>query len=230
MSKIKLRFISTPIYINRKEYKVLKPFNDFHNIYVNEITTKVFSIFGNESELKTLANLLYLLKRHKDIIIYLPLRKNPQSTYLKNRFNYSVQHDMVLLHHSVQLNTKDWKWIRNKFDNYNLIEICFEVDLPEWDKEEQLKGYGRVYYKENNDLLDLKSYAETLFIVGSSKPFYFLSYDVDYVSLNGRETFNNQPGFHEHEHIDYLRKPYNSNKGNGFALSVNFYDQELWGV
>ncbi|MEI5908412.1 hypothetical protein WAK64_15280 [Bacillus spongiae] len=226
---MKAKFITTFISYNGKKLQILKPVIKFENTYVIETAPKVFIIFGNEEELKLLANLFNLVSCQKDVLIYLPVKKKSIPTYLKNWSNYVKQRDLVILHHSTQFKTKNWKQLREKIRKSHKV-ISLDLRLPTWDKNQLRKDFERINYKENKEFLDLKIYAETLFMMSSSRIYYLIAYDTEHVSINGKMLFEKYPGFHEHEHLNnYLRDPYLSNKGNGFALTVDFYDKDLWG-
>ncbi|MFO1443869.1 hypothetical protein KDN24_11755 [Bacillus sp. Bva_UNVM-123] len=227
---MKLKFFSTTLSHLDKNIRILKPEVELKHTYVLETAPRVYIIFGTEEELNILAHIIYLANFHKNYLFYLPLRKNVLTPYLKNWSHYVRNHDLVLLHHSVQFQTKQWKTIRNSI-NKSLNETTLEVDLPKTDKVNRLEDFMTFYHNQNKDYLDLKNYAETLFLVGSKKVFYHITIDVKEISDNGKQLYEKHPGWHEHEHLDsYIRFKYLSNKGNGYSLTVDFYDEDLWGA
>jgi CDP-glycerol glycerophosphotransferase (TagB/SpsB family) len=121
---------------------VLIPIPDIEDLYVVSTDTKGAIILGNESSLEKLENILTVAATNKDSIIFIPSRKNELTEYLLNRWsNKDIGNDIVILHHTIQFKTNDWKAIRNlirKSKNENTEEI---IVVKEQEESRSLSKY-----------------------------------------------------------------------------------------
>ncbi|MCM3783513.1 hypothetical protein M3231_11045 [Neobacillus mesonae] len=214
--------------LGKKSYKVITPTEEILGLHVVSAGIRSVVICADEGSLQRLSELLKILTRMKDIIVYLPSKQNPLTEYLMERWSTKgTGNDLVFMHHSLQFNTKDWKQLRSlmKKGSYQTKEV-----IPAAMEQRKTKPI-RYWYREHKDFLDIKERYDTLFLVGSPMIFQHMSEDAISIKKEGRELFERFPGYHEHEHIDdYTRRVYDKKyKHYGWALSLDFYDEELWG-
>lgn len=214
-------WINKIIYLG-KQYKVLIPTIQNKNTYIVESDSKAYMLYANKNDLIKLAGLLVFATQNKDTIIYLPTKQNKFPEYLKNIFEIDNGLDLVIFHHKIQVKHKLWKEIRKRLI-YN-IKQSFKVNefkFNDLDWEE----HRVFYYKENKDFLDVREQFDTVFMVGSSKVFSSISSYCLSVAENGEVLYRFTNGFHEHEHLDTFTR----HKGNFEDMTIDFYDEELWG-
>lgn len=204
-----------------KGYHILIPTVKLDKTYVLKVDREDFILLGNKLDLQSLANIFQISSVLKNSIIYIPTGINTPTTYLLERWGQDNPSDLVILHHLLHFNIKNWKHIRNLIRKRKGETICYRTE------ETKLNRANGVdfYYKENKDILHLKNNYNTLFMEGSSNVFDHIAGDCLYVANNGEELYRQFPGFHEHEHLDmYLR----DKTGMRQNMTIDYYDQELW--
>jgi hypothetical protein len=160
-----------------------------------------------------------LISRDVNKIIYLPTRKNTLTEYLERWFWDSSNNDLVLYHHSLQLDINEWKEIRKKLMKYKDI-VTYEINEDEYIEIPQ-KEYDRFRYRENKDCLHIDRKYETIFFEGSARVFSIMSGELIPLSEEG-PVYYLKYGSHDHAHMDLFlcRKD--------MQLCVDYYDAELW--
>ena len=217
-----IKFWTNKVIYLGKQYKVLIPILQNKDTYIVESNSKTYMLYANKNDLIKLAGLLVLATQNKDTIIYLPTKQNHFTGYLKSIFDIDNGLDLVILHHSIQFKHKFWKEIRKRIyyktkESYKINEFEFK-DL-DW---EEHRGF---YYKENKDFLDVKEQFDTVFMIGSSTVFSSISSYCLSVAENGEDLYKFTNGFHEHEHLDTFTR----HKGNYEDMTIDFYDEVIWG-
>jgi len=222
-----IEFEKTSVNIGKKHYEVLTPKTDLSELYIVKISEQKHVIFGNEECLLKLATVFTFLSMNPSYILYLNIKVNNITEYLRDSWSCDSElYDLVLLHHSVQLKIHEWKQIRdlwrkstkqpiNPIQKYSIKKMNNSLEY---------------FYREHKDFLDIVERFNTLFLIGSSRVFQDISKDAVLISENGRESFFRFPGSHDHEHIDfYARREYTKNyKYDGYFLCIDFYDRDLW--
>lgn len=225
---MKMTFQKHEVNLGSRTFKVLIPVQGVEDLYVVSTDAKGAVILGNECGLEMLENILIVAAANKDSMIFIPSRKNELTEYLLNRWsNKDSGNDIVILHHTIQFKTNDWKAIRNlirKSINENIEEVMVAKD------QEEQRNLSKYWYRDHKDYLDIKEQFETLFLIGSKKVFVNISIDCGEVRDEGRNLYLRHPGYHAHEHIDYYerRKHTKDYKPVGWSLCLDFYDRELW--
>jgi hypothetical protein len=216
------------ITLGNRSYKIFTPDSHLEDFFVLSTDVRGAIILGNEHSLELLANLLLFSAKMKDSIVFIKCKKNKLTEYLLNRWSIKEKgNDLVLVHHSNQLKSNDWKDIRgliNKTKNHN--KEVFDIDFDFGGK----RDLSKYWYREHKDYLDIKEVYETLFLVGSEEVFTNISIDAISIKNEGRDLFKRHPGYHAHEHIDYYeRRQYTKNfQLTGWSLCLDFYDSKLW--
>lgn len=215
------------IFLGQKEYQVIRPDITLSDLYIVQLQDQNHIIFGNENSLPKLASIFEYASNDSQSIIYINSRVNELTEYLRNGWsNNSKPLDLVILHHSIQLKTHEWKRIRDLWKK-TVKQRKSSIIQTNVEEKHRKQEY---YYKENKDVLDIDARFETLFLIGSRTVFNDISKDALSVSENGRELYLRHPGYHDHEHIDYYaRRVYTKNyKYDGHFLCIDYYDRDLW--
>ncbi|MCR8843337.1 hypothetical protein NQ117_06545 [Paenibacillus sp. SC116] len=218
------------ITLGKKIYKVITTAEPVQDMYVLKTNTQGGIILGNETSLHTLENMFLLSSITKDSLVYFNTRSTEVTDYyLLDRWSIEDKgNDLVLLHHSIQFKTNDWKEIRNlirKTKDFKIEQYDFNKNI---DRKSNLAKY---WYREHKDYLDIRENYETLFLIGSQEVFENISNDANSIKNEGRILYLQHPGYHAHEHIDYYeRRQYTKNfQLTGWSLCLDFYDRQLWG-
>lgn len=225
---MQLQFWKYHISLGKKDYSILIPKDEIHDLFVVGFGPKTAIIFGNEKSLGMLSHLTSFLASNKDHIIFVHLKHNALTEYLRERsIVQDHSKDLVLLYHSQQLRIHEWKQIRGLIHKSGAHREEFHTTVH---RTVTKRDRGQFWYREHKDFLDAAEQFETLFLVGSSVVFREISEDALELSLRGKEVYQSYPGSHPHEHIDdYARRVYaKNNKYEGWSLSLDFYDREIW--
>jgi len=224
-----IHFNKYEVKLGNKIYIILIPIFKLTKLYVISTDVRSAIVLGNESNLEYFSKLLLVMSQTKNSILYIPSKENRLTDYLQDRWsNKDSGNDLILLHHSLQFNPKDWKEIRyllskdrNERKEYLVINNDINIE----------RNLSKYWYRENKDFLDIKEKFNTIFLIGSREIFHNISIDAINVKDEGRDLFERFPGYHAHEHIDYYaRRIYDKAfKYYGWSLCLDFYDCELWG-
>ncbi|MBD8497262.1 hypothetical protein [Paenibacillus arenosi] len=215
--------------LGKKIYKVITTAEPIPDLFVLKTNTCGGIILGNETSLNILEKMFLLSSMTKDSLVYFNTRSTELTDYLLERWSIKDKgNDLVLLHHSIQFKTNDWKEIRNlirKEKDFKIEQYDFNDDF---DRKSNL---GKYWYREHKDYLDITENYETLFLIGSQHVFENISSDANSIKHEGRDVYLQYPGYHAHEHIDYYeRRKYTKNfQLTGWSLCLDFYDRQLWG-
>ncbi|MFO7296470.1 MAG: hypothetical protein C0P72_010685, partial [Clostridia bacterium] len=158
----------------------------------------------------------------------LPTRKNPLSHYLK-RQGLEKGLDLVLLHHHLQFPLKDWKRIRSRLKRGKLHSI--DAASVRSDIARSLnplpRDFDRLWHERPHDRLHAEKRFETLFLVGSFRVFrYMIGSFIDLARTGPR--FSDPGRYHDHVHLDSFLKT-DLGAPDYISLTVDYYDQKLWG-
>jgi len=212
---MKLQFYKTETTYQGKVYKILIPAIPLTETYAGFARATPI-IFANKADFMRLAALFTLLTEVKDVIIYLPIRKNHDDYLSETYFDPTNFTDIVICHHSLQLKRGVFKQIKQRLSKGSLIS--FEVNQM---KFADLEFDESFWYKENKDLLDVAIQDDILFLIGSRKVFKHLAC----VCLRFRFV-SYLPPFHDHSHL------YNYLRHGGFSghedMQFCFYDKIWW--
>ncbi|SFJ05904.1 hypothetical protein [Thermoflavimicrobium dichotomicum] len=216
---MKLQFWQEIVMCGGKTYNILTPTFDLAGIYIGEYQRADYMLFANGSQLRKLAALFHLIGTFRQSILYLPLKKNGVTKYIANWFWDSKGNDLLLFHHSIQLNIHIWKQLRNKVSQKG---SCISIEINE---EQYLnlprKEYDSFQFRENKDCLLIKRKFDTIFLIGSRKVFTYMSGCLLPLAKEGAAYFKKYGG-HDHIHMDLFL----CQKSGQFC--IDFYDEKLW--
>ncbi len=199
-------------------YIIIKPLTQFDELYVCEVDAKRYILFGDRSTLEELSYHVMCIRNNPGYVLFIPTKK-PNSEYLSSRWMCMKSYDLVISHHSKQLQHKLWKELR---------KLLFKVDIVSLESVEYGEpDYARYSFKENKDLLIAESRFDTLFLCGSGNVFDILADSASHVAEWGQESFTNYGG-HAHSHLD-LRLPQKIRNSRSVDVTIDFYSKELWG-
>jgi len=211
---MKIQFYKTETTYQGKVYKILTPTTPLTDTYAGFARATPI-IFSNKADFMRLATLFAFLTEVKDVIIYLPTRKNKDDYLTETWFDATAFANIVVCHHSLQLKRGLFKQIKQRLSKRDLVS--FKVDQMKFDN---LEFDERFRHQENKDLLDVAIQNDTLFLIGSSKVFGYLAWEC--LEFRGGVA---EPPNHSHTHLyPYLR--------HGVAVCVDmqfcFYDKIWW--
>ncbi|GED56137.1 hypothetical protein ABER61_06550 [Brevibacillus formosus] len=216
---MKIQFLQKEIWLQNRKYIVLTPTFHAKDIFACEFDKDMFMIFGNQQSLQYLACVLLIGADHRDKIIYVTNMEKDLPIHL-HRFSHTKKNnELVFLHHSLQLNTHQWKELRQKVHKQKGRIRSFEVN-PRKFSDLDYKDYLMFHYKENKDKILMKRDYDTLFITGSKIVFEYASGLFEPLSRTGAGSFLRSFG-HDHYHLDLFTR-------NNQALCVDYYDIALW--
>lgn len=199
-----------------------------HTFIVDRTGDNDFFIFSNRQDLQRLGWLWSVAARCRGSLIYLPTRKNPLSHYLK-RQGLEKGLDLVLLHHHLQFPLKDWKRIRSRLKRGKLHSI--DAASVRSDIARSLnplpRDFDRLWHERPHDRIHAEKRFETLFLVGSFRVFrYMIGSFIDLARTGPR--FSDPGRYHDHVHLDSFLKT-DLGAPDYISLTVDYYDQKLWG-
>ncbi|KMZ41321.1 MULTISPECIES: hypothetical protein [Bacillales] len=216
---MKIQFLQKEIWLQNKKYIVLTPAFHTKDIFACEFDKDMFMIFGNQQSLQYLACILLIGANHRDKIIHVTNLEKDLPIHL-HRFSHAKKNnELVFLHHSLQLNTHQWKDLRQKAHQQKGRVRSFEVN-PRKFSDLDYEDYLMFHYKENKDKILMKRDYDTLFIIGSKIVFEYASGSFEPLSRTGAGSFLRSFG-HDHYHLDLFTR-------NNQGLCVDYYDITLW--
>ena len=219
---MELQLNSTLVELGQKQFTILSLFQKI-KVYVCKSDKGYLTIYGDIHGLEVIAYCFVYSALNPNHILFLSLRKNGLTSYLEERDGKQAARDLVILHHRLHLNHKDWKAIRALLQRNKTTE--FFVNTDELTPERlDLKPFRTYYYHGNKDVLNVRDYLHTLFFVGSREVFGSIANDCKSLSLSEPVRFFKEfPGYHIHTHMDM----YLGNQEWSFAVDI--YDEALWG-
>lgn len=188
--------------------------------YVLNVHGNSFVVFSNQEDLQRLGILWSIAARFKNAFIYLPTRKNPLTSYLKECWSQNGL-DLLLLQHHVQFPLKRWKTIRSNLRRGKVVSVKSRIDQ---DLNLTFEDYCLLWDQYPHDRLDVKQRYETLFLVGSSRVFHYMVPGFFQLSRSGPRLSGS--GYHDHIHLDSFLKGETTDEYS--SLAVDFYDRKMW--
>ncbi|GED72584.1 hypothetical protein BRE01_62860 [Brevibacillus reuszeri] len=119
---MKVQFLQKEIWLQNKKYTVLTPAFNTKDIFACEFDKNMFMIFGNQQSLQYLACVLLLGADNRDKIIYIANMEKDLPIHLHRFSQKKKNNELVLLHHSLQLNLNQWKDLRQKLHQQKGLE------------------------------------------------------------------------------------------------------------
>lgn len=218
---MKLQFSSTLVNLSDKQYNVLTLAEEI-KVYVCISDIGYLILYGDIPGLNVVAYCFTHAALNPNRILFLPLRQNDLTDYLKEKDGIQAARDLVILNHKLQFNYKDWKTIRQSLQRQKSPSKFIRLDdMPE---KLDTKPFLTYRYRENNDILNIRDYINTLFLVGSRKVFGSISSECQSLAQSEPDKFAVEyPGYHDHRHMDiYMRN-------RDYLFSIDFYDEKIWG-
>ncbi|WP_100085824.1 hypothetical protein [Paenibacillus elgii] len=216
---MKIQLIQKDFCFQSRNYSFLIPTFDTSNIFSCEFDKDIYMIFGNQRSLQYLAGIMLLAAENKDKIIYLTNMQKNLPEHLHRFSQHTNNNEIVLLHHSLQLNISAWKNLKHKLNKLkgNMKSFIFN---PRKFTNLDYNNYKHFNFSENKDKILIRCKYNTLFLIGSKMVFEYASGTFEPLSRTGASYFLKYKG-HDHDHLDILT---NRNQG----LCIDFYDQDLW--
>jgi hypothetical protein len=225
---MKLTFHSSSLKWPGREVELVSPTPDLEGLYACRLWSEPSNgliIFGDTECLRKLAYLFIFIAQRKGTILYVPLKHRGLTKFLKRQAGDQAAVDLVIAHHSLQFKPKAWKPIRNGY-RYRSHEyrscVIEEMILKRADAIDR-----RTFsYRDNKDVLDLRLFAQTAFLIGSARVFEAVAADCKAFADDENEKWFDPSDTDQtpHIHMDiYLRKP------SGWdQFLIDFYDRNLW--
>lgn len=216
---MKIQFLQKEIRLHDRQYTILTPTFQTKNIFANKFDTDNFMLYGNQQALQYLACTFIISAENRDKIVYLTNMEKDLPNHLLQHPHQTKNHELVFLHHSLQLKVSEWKEIRQKLHQQKGRIRSFEIN-PRKFSDKDYEDYVPLYYKENNDKILIQSEYDTLFLIGSKIVFEYASGVFEPLSRTGAGAFLRTHG-RDHYHLDRFMR-------DSQALCVDYYDKVLW--
>ena len=191
-----------------KPYQVLSPILPVRRLFVTTLGSGSWQIWGDKTGFERLAHLAMLATVSPNSIIYVP--KSGDTVCFRQ--DHSLAHDLILIHHRMQLPPSGWKEIRSRLGKGRLAT----KSVPEPDPEAKQP----IVYRDQpaSEPVDIVQHSNTLFIVSSKPTLTFMA--GEFQSLSSCEATG------DHSHLFHLMR--NGGCDERDDLTMAFAAAEDW--